>query len=131
MIGLFSGSMETQCNSCGKVISKNNLAVHLKTHGYASFRCQICDKRFKTKNNLNQHVLTHQKPPDIKCPNCTIILHSKTSLRLHVQAQHEQIKYNCEFCKAELTQLSNLKKHQKKCIRRVQVQVSCPTCVPP
>ena len=98
MIGLFCGSME--CNSCGKVISKNNLAVHLKTHGDASVRCQICDKRFKTKNSLNQHVLTHQKPPDIKCPNCSINLHSKTSLKLHVQAQHEQ--------------LSNLKKHQKK-----------------
>ena len=123
MIGLFSASMETQCNSCGKVISKNNLAVHLKTHGDDSFRCQICDKRFKTKNNLNQHVRSHQKPPDIKCPNCPILLHSKTALKLHVQTQHEQIKYNCEFCQAELTDLSNLKKHQKKCIRRVQEQV--------
>ena len=50
MIGLFCGSME--CNSCGKVISKNYLAVHLKTHGDASFRCQICDKRFKTKKTV-------------------------------------------------------------------------------
>ena len=50
MIVLFSASMETQCNSCGKVISnKKNLAVHLKTHGDASIRCEICDKRFKTK----------------------------------------------------------------------------------
>ena len=48
MIVLFSASMETQCNSCGKVISnKKNLAVHLKTHGDASIRCEICDKRFK------------------------------------------------------------------------------------
>ena len=36
----------------------------------------------RQKNNLNQHVLSHQKPPDINCPNCPIFLHSKIALKL-------------------------------------------------
>ena len=73
MIVLFSASMETQCNSCGKVISKKNLAVHLKTHGDASIRCKICDKRFKTKKQSKSACVESSKTTRYKLPQLSNI----------------------------------------------------------
>ena len=93
--------MEIPCSVCGKLVSKKNLAVHLKIHGSASYRCHVCDKTFKTKKNLNQHSNTHRRPEDIQCPSCTAILHSKSSLIKPLLVNHEKIRYTCQFCKAE------------------------------
>ena len=53
--------MEIPCSVCGNIVSKKNLAVHLKIHGSASYRCHVCDKTFKTKVNLN--LSTSMLPP--------------------------------------------------------------------
>ena len=83
------------CVVCGVSVMKSVLARHMKIHDeIAQFRCEICDKRFKTKDYLSQHKKTHRKPEDIQCPSCQAVLHSKSALRKHSRlTKHEKIKY--------------------------------------
>ena len=55
------------CVVCGVSVMKSVLARHMKIHDeIAQFRCEICDKRFKTKDYLSQHKKTHRKPEEIR-----------------------------------------------------------------
>ena len=55
----------------GVSVIKSVLARHMKIHDeVAQFRCEICDKRLKTKDYLSQHKKTHMKLEDIQCPSC-------------------------------------------------------------
>ena len=69
---------------CGVSVMKSVFARHMKIHDdVAQFRCEICDKRFKTKDYLSQHKKTHRKPEDIQCPSCQAVLHSKSALGMN------------------------------------------------
>ena len=65
---LFKTKMDDVCPVCGISLLRINLARHLRTHDEnPQFRCEICDKFFKTNNSLSQHKRTHRKPEDIPC----------------------------------------------------------------
>ena len=69
------------CNICGKLVNRKNILRHLDSHGPKKFRCDICDKRFATKDYLLQHERTHQKPQDIQCHLCSSEFTEKSSLK--------------------------------------------------
>ena len=91
--------MDLPCNECGVMVKKKNMNRHILTHREATIKCNLCDKTFRTKDSLNQHLKTHEKPVEIKCTMCTGVFYSKSSLNSHIKAKHEKIRHLCPYCK--------------------------------
>ena len=75
--------------------------------------CEVCNKHFKTKSTLRQHIQTSHKGLKYSCDLCEYQATQKGSLKTHIQSVHEKIKYSCDQCEYQATQQGNLKTHIK------------------
>ncbi|XP_013396129.1 LOW QUALITY PROTEIN: sal-like protein 1 [Lingula anatina] len=59
--GLPFDNASTTCNICYKTFAcRSALGIHYRSHTKERpFKCEACDKRFSTKGNMRQHMLTH------------------------------------------------------------------------
>ncbi|XP_024893531.1 zinc finger protein 567-like isoform X2 [Temnothorax curvispinosus] len=103
------------CEICqNHLSSKEALEKHHKTavhlHDYI---CDICHKKLKSKHMLRAHINSHLKRK-FKCPKCPNVYKSKQSLNEHLLSKHKGIrKYECFICKKTYGHRSNLTRHQK------------------
>jgi len=80
------------CPTCGKK-SPNKTALY--AHMYIAHRlkrthnCTICNKTFKTKAVLLQHIPMHTDESSYKCEFCTRLYKSKAALYLHKKKNHK------------------------------------------
>ena len=52
--------------------------------------CQICDKKFSTPTELNQHFyVVHENQRLLECPVCNKELKTNATLSTHIQRVHE------------------------------------------
>ena len=100
MFAVLLSKMELTCNECGVLVKKKNLNRHILTHREATLKCYLCDKTFRTKDSLNQHLKTHEKPVEIQCTMCTGVFYSKSSLNSHIKAKPRHL---CPYCKKDFT----------------------------
>ena len=109
---------EKVCDICHKIVSR--LSSHKKyTHSDGkNFDCQICDKTFVTKSDLNKHIKTNHKRKEIvkpKCSKCEKEFVSAQNLKTHVLAIHEKLKENsCSFCSKSFFSKGHMKRHEEQ-----------------
>ena len=110
--------LKFKCPICPnkQFISKCKLDWHLKCHE-RQFKCTYegCDKSFKQKQHLKNHLLTHAdgvRPFRCKYPNCGKAFKSISHLKDHTQSIHMKLKpFECIFCKSLFSRNSSLKYH--------------------
>lgn len=94
------------CESCGKLVNKFRMEIHMMTHGEKKFTCEICGKKFAQPAGLNQHVQFHgekkpKKPVDIAkltCNICQKVLATNVSLYMHRKQVHGERAILCPIC---------------------------------
>ena len=106
------------CMICNKSFKqKNSLKNHLKTHsGELPFKCKLCDKGFAQKGNMKSHI---EKSHAINkkrssCFMCSRSFKSETSLQIHMQKHKGELSFICPFCSYGFTQKGNMKSHIQK-----------------
>lgn len=80
-------STECRCETCGEVCkNRDRLLEHVnKNHRTDSrYQCQICEKRFGSKNMLDRHQIVHNDP-----------------------------QFECKFCGKKVKKLESLKSHER------------------
>lgn len=89
------------CDVCGKrYSSKNLLDEHLNTHtGMRPYVCQVCGKDFASKYTFKAHEKTHEvRPRPFECHQCGKSFLSQQNLTQH-ERTHSGIKeYACHLC---------------------------------
>lgn len=82
------------CDDCGKYVSKRGLHSHMKLHrvrtqdSVPEWKCDVCDKKLATKNNLLNHKRRHlslSEREQIICEICAKVSHSKELHKSHMK----------------------------------------------
>lgn len=77
--------------------------------------CTVCDKIFKRKEHLAQHMKLHLGLRPFKCDeaNCNKSFSRKEHLMRHVVSHTGKKMFNCEYCKKLFSRKDNLNKHKR------------------
>ena len=107
------------CHVCGKDFSKTAyLNKHLKIHDEISVHnCNLCDKKFKTKQSLYQHKQSHVSRNNISChkEGCNRLFTTKQGLDKHVNTKHKYVTFPCPNCDKKFSCENYCKEHMRKC----------------
>ena len=103
---------EKICSICRKRFkNKQLLSQHAITHvdrKLTEVQCKICNKSLKNLNILRTHELIHNEST-VKCPHCDKVK-SKSALRAHIFQCHSiHIKHQCKICDKSFARPANLK----------------------
>lgn len=104
------------CPVCKQTFLRTSLASHLQTHsGKKPYSCDICNKNFTTKWNLNAHRWIHmsRKLKPHKCKLCNAAFVHLTDLQAHERSHSKTRPFSCNHCGKQFI-------HQYNCIRHVR-----------
>ena len=83
-------------------------------HVFKSFECGKCDKKFKTKNQLEIHVKSIHEGVKYNCTICPYQANRKDNLKYHINSVHKRERnWNCKVCPFSTYQKSNFKAHMR------------------
>lgn len=79
--------------------------IHLNKRRYkpaatrkSEVSCEVCDKKFFSRHNLNQHMMVHNRDPnELTCHICHWEFKERSNLKQHMES-HGNNKKNCEVC---------------------------------
>ncbi|PIK44867.1 hypothetical protein BSL78_18252 [Apostichopus japonicus] len=128
-----NGTKAYLCEYCGKVLSQGTRKRHLQTHTSDRERnnvCEICGKRFYSREGLRHHGETHDAKRTFNCRYCDMqyktmygrTLHERKHFAIHVE--------KCGKCGEHFKNLDDLKTHAKA-IHNGDHVVDVPTAVKP
>ena len=76
-----------------------------------SFDCHICQKNFKYRSYLKQHLKTHNKR--YKCNRCGDIFKTILDLQVHRHVHAHEKPFKCDFCGIGFKVENNMKEHRR------------------
>ena len=107
------------CETCGaKFPTETLLGSHRSSHQtdpkYFEYSCTICQRRFKSKKNLLNHLGTHSDAKPFVCDGCEMAFKSKSALKRHKSVVHDGIKpHVCTICSFKAGQSHSLTVHYR------------------
>lgn len=123
-------NQKISCTECGKMISKNNIMVHMATHKQtkARFPCIHCDKDFTDLNNLKKHVNTHTRDLIYPCDICGKTFDRTDTLGKHRKIMHsDERNHICSVCGKGYALKQSLTQHMKSAHSNVKTK-ECQEC---
>ncbi|XP_066147621.1 zinc finger protein 569-like [Euwallacea fornicatus] len=113
-----------KCEECNKTFrSKRTYSSHVK--GHSKKKCPVCGVMI-TVYNLSKHVSNHKANPAV-CHLCGITAKNPDSLRGHIYYTHSQKILKCELCNSTFKKLYIYKMHIKK-VHTGEKSFTCDTC---
>ncbi|XP_031625468.1 zinc finger protein 25-like [Contarinia nasturtii] len=122
------GEVRYKCLICEKIFkSRNNRKYHLfcdKTRS-KPFQCNRCDKQFITLAHMNYHQNTHDTDKNFTCTHCQKVYSGPMALKKHMKKHQNELKYHCSQCDEKFLYKEQLNMHQN---RHNNVFHTCPEC---
>uniref|UniRef100_A0A1A9VNX8 Zinc finger protein 865 n=1 Tax=Glossina austeni TaxID=7395 RepID=A0A1A9VNX8_GLOAU len=89
-----------RCQSCDKAFRTfHSLQCHLATHNHEKqYSCSDCGKSFKHKSRLMDHVLLHSLERPFKCHSCDKAFKRSSSLQSHLKIHCDEKPRTCSEC---------------------------------
>ena len=102
------------CTRCHKECSSiQALISHISTHERVKSKneCEICQKTFANKRNLNVHLLIHTGGRPYNCSNCNKSFRVKSNMVAHRELCMDKCKFKCCLCSRNFALESVYKRH--------------------
>ncbi|KAG4070924.1 hypothetical protein HA402_001361 [Bradysia odoriphaga] len=112
------GHKSYECSICGEIVGKwSQLQVHRRDKHSKKYQCDICQKLFSHRSNMDSHMKIHSENKNVFL--CTVsgcdkfYFHTK-NLRAHVRAKHDPDRtWECHLCHRNLSTKQKLILHVK------------------
>ncbi|XP_050437823.1 zinc finger protein 600-like [Adelges cooleyi] len=95
-----------------------------------TFDCNYCQKSFKTKRRIKNHILRHWRihtdEKAFKCNVCERKFSQQSSLKTHERTHTRETLFRCDVCEKKFSQKSNLKNHER--IHTGEKPYKCDVC---
>ena len=91
-------------------VRKHEIAVH-EDPDLRIYKCNVCEKNFKTTCNLREHKKTH-KQLQYNCQKCDKTFRSAVGLRQHFRI-HTGEMFSCNVCGELFQSVHSVKRHEK------------------
>ncbi|XP_077570054.1 uncharacterized protein LOC144194704 [Stigmatopora nigra] len=103
------------CQICNKsFFTKRDVETHIRVHtGERPFGCHLCEKRFMRRMELNIHMRWHRGEKRHWCPYCGKGFLDQNNLKRHKYIHTGEKPHSCPHCPKHFTQSGHLKKHVK------------------
>lgn len=106
------------CDECGAgFINRSQLKIHSSTHQEGAYKCETCDKVFKSVLNMQTHVRqTHSGIYMHRCYQCDERFKTKGSKINHMREDHGVVfaDLKCDACNRTFKNNDGLRIHRKR-----------------
>ncbi|XP_050438561.1 zinc finger protein 300-like isoform X2 [Adelges cooleyi] len=103
------------CDICNKRFAqKSQLDVHVKAVHYNErpYSCVLCKKSFKTKGSHDAHMIVHTDTRNYQCPHCDKKCRKRYDLTLHIRTHTGEKPFKCSVCGRGFVQMCDTRKHE-------------------
>ncbi|TRY62799.1 hypothetical protein TCAL_02046 [Tigriopus californicus] len=116
-----------KCEICSKRFKdRQNLQYHALAHsGERSFKCDLCPKSFTNPKALHCHKELHTGRKFL-CPHCGFKARSNANLYGHIRSKHQERKLRCLICYRAFASSNNLNHHMR--VHTGETPYSCEIC---
>ena len=118
------------CTWCTKRFKrKDHLNKHLLTHtGERPFKCDLCPKRFITSDKLKEHNFWHQGIKPYKCTECDLGFCNRFRLKTHMMSHTGEKPFTCDVCNKGFRTKHQLKTHHSVHVGEEEEHYKCEVC---
>uniref|UniRef100_A0A8D8AA06 Zinc finger protein 567 n=1 Tax=Culex pipiens TaxID=7175 RepID=A0A8D8AA06_CULPI len=109
-----TGEKVFQCTDCPKTYTnKDAYRKHIYRHAQPRdrYRCEVCDRTFKTKQSLYEHGLAHTGERPLKCPYCPARFAREACRISHVRTHTGKKDFPCPQCDKRFPCSSDRNRH--------------------
>lgn len=113
---IHSSEKTFQCMKCFKYF-KTDAALynHEIIHKQSNYVCELCNKKFHYKHNLEVHRLLHSNDRKYSCNHCSSTFKTRNYLAKHLKGHFSDTKnFSCSYCDFKTTQKRYLSEHVKR-----------------
>lgn len=103
------------CDICNKRFAqKSQLDVHINAVHYNQrpYVCVLCKKSFKTKGSHDAHMIVHTDTRNYACPYCDKKCRKRYDLTLHIRTHTGEKPFKCSVCGRGFVQMCDTRKHE-------------------
>ena len=117
-----------KCPQCDKTFRyKNNLHNHVYFHNNPPI-CDVCQKACKTYEKLKEHKIIHTNEKPYKCDLCPKAFNNQGSRHRHKTNEHNAMKAFCNVCSKVFKNTERLAYHKNVEHDSGKEKLECPTC---
>lgn len=106
-----------ECENCQQIFDEiPQFRAHMRAHTSSQkiWTCKECNKRYSSKNLLDEHVNMHTGERPYKCPHCAKDFASKYTLTAHMKIHYDRKRpYECKECGKSFFSNQNLAQHER------------------